>query len=154
MPRLKGVKTNKIKTNKNQVDQEDRIKHSCCKMFEKRPKDLDIIINIIESKTTKKTMNIKFIEWFITEYCRTNPVFINDEHVYTSFKNSSKTYSKKYFNIMRRGNKLTLSILDKDVNTSVSQINFLKWYVNNKIHPYVEEHFDKLYEVMSVQKED
>lgn len=154
MPRLKGVKTNKIKTNKNQDDIEERIKHSCCKYFEENTKKLDVFLKVLNNKTTKKNINVKVIDYFISEYSRKNNIFIDDEAIHILYKNSSKTYSKKNFNPMRRGNKLSLTILGNDINTSVSQINFFKWFTNYSIYDYIEKHLDKIYEDMVSSHEE
>lgn len=142
MPRVKGVKTNKIKDNKNMDSRLRLLKNSLHSYFSNNPNDIKNIFRILNDDYK---FNMKYIIWFVTEYSKDNAVIINDTHIYSDFKTTSKTYSKKYFNTIKTGETLNISFDgDIKITTSISQLNFLKWVSNKHIIDYLNKNIDNI----------
>tara|TARA_A100001015_G_scaffold306105_1_gene399872 strand:+ start:1034 stop:1609 length:576 start_codon:yes stop_codon:yes gene_type:complete len=104
-------------------------------------------------------ISLRSIDWFITNYSKKNNIFyttyynktINsyDFHkqgddditknvnVYLSYKSQLKAYSKKKFDPFCRRDRITFDIDDDIVETTIGQLNFFKWAIENMIIEYV-----------------
>jgi ribosomal protein L9 len=89
---------------------------------------------------------LRNIEWFVSNFSKKNNIRykVNNKmfNVYDSYKNEQlKSYSKKHFDLYRRTNKFLIKITDKrSLETTVAQLNFFKWVMENDILDYVEKH--------------
>ena len=63
-----------------------------------------------------------------------------------------KSFSKKHFDLFRRTDKFTVDI-DKDhkFDTTLAQLNFFKWAIENKVLDYVEKHINSIRKDMNVK---
>ena len=96
---------------------------------------------IVENK-----IKIIIIEYFITNYSKKHQIiikisendffYINDE-----YKNQLKSFNKKFFDPYKRNNKFELEHNKHIVITTVGQMNFFKWAIENQIMDYIEEHY-------------
>jgi hypothetical protein len=106
---------------------------------------------ILENK-----IKILIIEYFITNYskkhqtiikCDNDFFYVNDE-----YKNQLKSFNKKFFDPYKRNNKFELEYNKKIIITTVGQMNFFKWAIENKIIDYIETNYDKIVEDYSLSK--
>lgn len=114
-------------------------------------KKLVIMANIINKK---EPCSLRIIEWFISTYCKKNTLkyMVRGKlfDVYYSYKNEQiKSYSKKYFDLFRRANKFTVKIKDVSIDTTVAQLNFFRWAIDNKIIEYMEHNHEKIKKEMN-----
>ena len=107
----------------------------------------------------EKSISLRSIDWFITNYSKKNNTyyiiyednnekrFFNEKNnnyclnmnVYHSYKSQLKAYSKKRFDPFCRRNRLLFKIDDKySIETTIGQLNFFKWAINNLIIDYIE----------------
>ena len=73
-------------------------------------------------------------------------------NIYNSYHIKTKVYEKKYFDLFRRVNVITYKFKNNDnmkIETTISQLNFFKWLLENNIFWYIEENRDKLSKLMS-----
>ena len=105
-------------------------------------------------------ISLRIVDWFVTNYSKKYytvydiPVsytnIINDEEnpetmrfkVYNDYKLKLKAYSKKRFDPFCRWERITIPY-DKETNmeTTIGQLNFFKWAIENKIIEYIENHY-------------
>ena len=115
------------------------------------------IINIVERKSN---ISLRLIEWFITKYSinitSLNNNKNNDDYIPISILNSyhikTKLYQKKYFDLFRRYDVFIYKFKNRDdlqMKTTISQLNFFQWLIENNIYNYIEEHIDELIKIMA-----
>jgi len=101
-------------------------------------------------------ISLRIVDWFVTNYSKKYYTVyeINvpgnlgkpDEtvrfKVYNDYKLKLKAYSKKRFDPFCRWERITIPY-DKDTNmeTTIGQLNFFKWAIENNIIEYIENHY-------------
>jgi len=130
------------------------------KTYYSNDNNLTKLLNIIKYK---KSISLRIIDWFATNYSKKhNTVFIiykgedgnktlkeNDDifsqfNVYNSYKSQLKAYSKKRFDPFCRRERLDIEINGHHLNTTIGQLNFFRWVINNNIIDYIEENINEI----------
>ena len=115
--------------------------------FYKKNDNLERILPIINGKSE---VSLRLIDWFATNYCKKHYVvycFKEDGRekrfkVYQDYKLKLKAYSKKRFDPFCRWDRITIPYKeDTYIETTIGQLNFFRWYIENKIIDYIEENF-------------
>lgn len=108
--------------------------------------------------TQKTPLSLRLLDWLVTNYSKkyniTYPLKCNSEtiyfNIYIDYKNQLKAYSKKYFDPFCRQKRLIIDqntfkwrtytseedITKKDTVTTVGQLNFFRWFIENKVMDY------------------
>lgn len=60
-------------------------------------------------------------------------------HIHTDYQSQLKAFGKKMFDPFRRGNKIKFMMGDKNIETTLRQLNFMKWIIENEYYKYVEK---------------
>jgi len=102
----------------------------------------NIFLELISSKSN---ISIRLIDHFVTKYAKiykTNYKLKENNieqifNVYTSYKQQLKAYQKKYFDPFSRGERIPFFINDICIITTISQLNFFKWFISKKIFDFV-----------------
>lgn len=96
----------------------------------------------------ESNISLRIIDWFVTNYAKKNFIIIHDStscsrfKVYNDYKLKLKAYSKKNFDPFCRWDRVTIPCgLDTFVITTIGQLNFFKWAIENKIVEYIDEHY-------------
>ena len=119
--------------------------------------DDNIIYKIIDIINRKSKISLRLIEWVVSKYSQNHviEIYSNDcspKNIYNSYHIKTKVYEKKYFDLFRRVNVITYKFKNNDnmkIETTISQLNFFKWLLENNIFWYIEENRDKLSKLMS-----
>jgi hypothetical protein len=130
------------------------------KKYYSNDKILTKLLNIIKYK---KSISLRIIDWFATNYSKKhNTIFIiyKDENgekilnetdeilhqfnVYNSYKSQLKAYSKKRFDPFCRRERLDIEINGIHLNTTIGQLNFFRWVINNNIIDYIEDNINEI----------
>ena len=115
--------------------------------FYKKNNNLEWVLLIINGKSE---ISLRLIDWFATNYCKKHYVvycFKEDGRekrfkVYQDYKLKLKAYSKKRFDPFCRWDRITIPYKeDTYIETTIGQLNFFRWYIENKIIDYIEENF-------------
>jgi hypothetical protein len=125
----------------------DLLMQSLINFFTNR-NNLDQVIPII---TGKSTISLRILDWFVTNYSKKNNIHyqveINQKTknfiVYLDYKSQLKAYSKKQFDPFCRRERI--SFIDHDNNeliTTVGQLNFFRWAIENNILEYIIENYE------------
>jgi hypothetical protein len=102
------------------------------------------LLNIINDKRT----SLRLIDWFVTNYSKKKNISYplnvkNNEqfNVYNSYKGQLRSYSKKQFDPFNRSQPIDFYYeKDKFIKTTVCQLNFFRWAIQNNIMEYIETH--------------
>tara|TARA_B100000953_G_C17919816_1_gene390401 strand:+ start:370 stop:819 length:450 start_codon:yes stop_codon:yes gene_type:complete len=102
-------------------------------------------------------LKIIIIEYFITNYSKKHQIIIkrsNNDFFYINdeYKNQLKSFNKKFFDPYKRNNKFELEHNKQIIITTVGQMNFFKWAIENQIINYIEEHYKEIVEDYSKSK--
>ena len=113
----------------------------------------------------EKSVSLRSVDWFITNYSKkhniyykiykdkennytftnnNNTTLIKNVNVFQSYKAQLKAYSKKQFDPFCRRDRLDFEINDTIINTTIGQLNFFKWAIDNLIIDYIVEHREKI----------
>lgn len=162
MPRVKGILSQKIKTNKNLDERNELLLKSLVKFYD----TLDISVykkinDIINSQDEK--INLKLIEYFLNTYSKNRNIIIAGEHIHSSYKTLLKTYSKSQFEIFRRGDKILFKRNnegDREDNstnilvTTTAQLNIFKWLTQYGVIEYLYKNCDIILQSLILSSED
>ena len=134
---------NIIFNNINITSQENNIIRSFINFYENN-EFTDIFIYLISPNSP---ISIRLIDHFVTKFSKnykTNYKLKENNieqtfNVYTSYKQQLKAYQKRYFDPFSRGERIPFFINDTCIITTISQLNFFKWFISKKIYDYVLE---------------
>ena len=89
-------------------------------------------------------MRLKIINDFIS-------YMINDKrfNVYNDYKLQLKAYSKKRFDPFCRWDRISIPYNGVEIMTTIGQLNFFKWAIENKIIEYIDKHIKNIEEDMN-----
>ena len=114
-------------------------------------------------------ISLRVIDWFVTNYSRehgvviANPLNTNPNsssaflNVHESYKQQLKAYSKRQFDPFCRRKRINFHYEEKDesgkkkimkIKTTVGQLNFFKWAIENNIIAYVRENIKDIEDSM------
>jgi hypothetical protein len=107
---------------------------------------LDKILHILNGNSK---ISLRIIDWFVTNYAKQHYVVytLNDTRikVYNDYKLKLKAYSKKRFDPFCRWEKIVVPYRNnKFIQTTIGQLNFFKWILDNHIIDYIEENYDAI----------
>ena len=116
--------------------------------------------------TQKNILSLRILDWLVTNYAKKyNIVFSNKNNqnfnVYLDYKNQLKAYSKKYFDPFCRRERIIINVSDlswkllsdndksnkcekNELITTVGQLNFFKWFIENDVMLYAINNIQKI----------
>ena len=115
--------------------------------------NMEKILPIINGQST---LSLRLIDWFATNYSKKNYTVYNikkkngDERrfkVYIDYKLKLKAYSKKRFDPFCRWERITIpydSDEEKFIQTTIGQLNFFKWAIENNVIEYIENNYTSI----------
>ena len=71
-------------------------------------------------------------------------IYILILNVYTSYKSQLKSYSKKFFDPFCRRERINITMNDSNIVTTIGQLNFFKWAIDNKILDYINDKYGQI----------
>ena len=153
MPRVKGIKKNQKKVYN---DEQTSLLLNSLQMFYLNNRDYLELINEIISN--KRQIKLAMIDYVVTIYSKRNKSFIElkDDRYFINdeYKNQLKSYTKRHFDPFKRHKKITFQYDDIEFQTTVGQLNFLKWAIKNQVIQYIEDNFITIDGAMSKHLEE
>ncbi len=142
-----SIISDKNKENLFISSKKDLLMQSLINFFAERV-NLDKVIPII---TGKSNISLRILDWFVTNYSKKNNIAyqleLNNKNknfiVYLDYKSQLKAYSKKQFDPFCRRERI--SFFDHNNNeliTTVGQLNFFRWAIENKIIDYIIDNYE------------
>tara|TARA_B100001287_G_C22435953_1_gene413656 strand:- start:97 stop:636 length:540 start_codon:yes stop_codon:yes gene_type:complete len=109
--------------------------------FYNKDNNFDKMLNII---TGNSKISLRIIDWFVTNYAKKYFTIynVNDVRikVFESYKLMLKAYSKKRFDPFCRWKRISIPYNETQyIQTTIGQLNFFKWAIQNKIIEYIEK---------------
>ena len=112
--------------------------------------NLDKMLKII---TGESKISLRIVDWFATNYAKKYYTLYYIEQnvdnisrrfkVYDDYKLKLKAYSKARFDPFCRWERISIPYTPgKFIETTIGQLNFFKWALENKVVEFIEDHYD------------
>lgn len=123
--------------------------------FYKKKDNIQTILPIIAGTPERNSkMSLRLIDWFVTNFSKKQSTNIirrdasnNIYHfnVYLSYRAQLKAYSKQQFDPFRRRDRITF-FYDKEqfVETTIGQLNFFRWILENNVLDYISSNLKEI----------
>jgi len=93
-------------------------------------------------------ISLRILDWFVTNYTKEKNIILYNEinkhvnNIYLNYKSQLKAYSKKQFDPFCRRERIVFYYTENNFITStVGQLNFFKWVIDNNILSYIDKHY-------------
>ena len=110
--------------------------------------NLDKMLCIINGESR---ISLRIVDWFATNYakkCYTVYNLKNDARrfkVYVDYKLKLRAYSKKRFDPFCRWDRIVIPYKDDtSIQTTIGQLNFFKWALENDVISYIENNYQTI----------
>ena len=134
-------------TYSNYTTQNDLLLNNLLKFYEES-NNMDYMLRIINGESK---ISLRIIDWFATNYAKkyyTVYEIPNTERrfkVYVDYKLKLKAYSKKRFDPFCRWDRITVPYKDgKYIQTTIGQLNFFKWALENNVIHFIEDNYSNI----------
>lgn len=104
----------------------------------------------------KNTLSLRVLDWLVTNYSKKYNIcyMLNGKNynLYLNYKNQLKAYSKKYFDPFCRRDRIVINLKNLSITdnldsvdnidsfiTTIGQLNFFRWFIENKVMDYTIE---------------
>ena len=114
--------------------------------YYKKESNLKQFLNIVCGKKT--SISLRIIDYLCTNYAKTQDVvyYIDKKtpfNLFLQYRSQLKAYSKLQFDPFRRHERITISVPTYYsetgfIDTTVAQMNFFKWAIDNDVLKYLE----------------
>lgn len=114
--------------------------------------NLDKMLRII---TGDSKISLRIVDWFATNYAKKYYTLYTIEQtvdniarrfkVYDDYKLKLKAYSKRRFDPFCRWERISIPYTKGTfIETTIGQLNFFKWALENKVVDYIEQNYDTI----------
>jgi len=135
--------------------------------FYKQDNNLESMLKII---TGESKISLRIVDWFATNYAKKyytvymiEPAGSNSDQksdekmgapkrfkVYNDYKLKLKAYSKARFDPFCRWERISIPYKNGTfIETTIGQLNFFKWTLENRVIKYIEENYDEIEQDMN-----
>lgn len=120
--------------------------------FYNKSNNLNKMMNIINGESK---ISLRIVDWFVTNFAKkyytvyqmhsTTDNDITRFKVYNDYKLKLKAYSKRRFDPFCRWERITIPYdNEKYMETTIGQLNFFKWAIENNIIHYIETNYQDI----------
>lgn len=106
------------------------------------------IQSIIDADPNSNNVSLRLVDWLITNYSKSKNIVYYVKgapfNVHQSYKNMLKAYSKRLFDPFRRHGRIILEHEGNRLETTVAQLSFFRWAIENDILNYASENRDAI----------
>jgi len=110
-------------------------------------KDETNLTRMLKIITGESRISLRIVDWFATNYAKKYYTLytIDDTRrfkVYFDYKLKLKAYSKKRFDPFCRWDRISIPYkTGTSIETTIGQLNFFKWAIENRVINYIEENY-------------
>ena len=112
--------------------------------------DVDKLTKMLSIINGESFISLRIVDWFATNYAKANYTVIPLDDgrrvkVYIDYKLNLKAYSKKRFDPFCRWDRITIpKDTTNNIQTTIGQLNFFRWAMENKIIDYIETNYKQI----------
>ena len=113
-------------------------------------KDETYLNRMLKIITGESKISLRIVDWFATNYAKKYYTIFDIDNerrfkVYVDYKLKLKAYSKRRFDPFCRWDRISIPYKDgTSIETTIGQLNFFKWALENKVIDYIEENYDTI----------
>ena len=113
-------------------------------------KDEPTLTKMLKIITGESKISLRIVDWFATNYAKKYYTLytIDDAKrfkVYYDYKLKLKAYSKRRFDPFCRWDRISIPYKNGTfIETTIGQLNFFKWAIENKVVDYIEENYETI----------
>jgi hypothetical protein len=113
-------------------------------------KDERMLTKMLQIITGESNISLRIVDWFATNYAKKHFTIYNLDRdrrfkVYMDYKLKLKAYSKKRFDPFCRWDRITIPYKEGScIETTIGQLNFFKWALENKVVDYIEANYQQI----------
>jgi hypothetical protein len=121
----------------------------------------DNLSRMMQIITGESKISLRIVDWFATNYAKKHYTLysfcddMGDERrfkVYVDYKLKLKAYSKRRFDPFCRWDRISIPYKnDTFIETTIGQLNFFKWALENRIIEYIDENYDEIEQDMNAR---
>ena len=129
-----------------------------CLDFYKKNENLETMLKIINGESK---ISLRIVDWFATNYAKKYYTLYDLEgsnneikrfKVYLDYKLKLKAYSKRRFDPFCRWERINIPYNEtSQIQTTIGQLNFFKWSIENNIIDYIETNYSAIDEDQSAR---
>ena len=137
----------------NYTTQNDLLMTNLMKFYDE-DNNLEKMLKIINGESP---ISLRIIDWFATNYAKkfftVYEVGVNRRFkVYVDYKLKLKAYSKRRFDPFCRWDRITIPYSNGTfIQTTIGQLNFFKWALENGVVAYIEAHYSDIEDDMNAR---
>ena len=117
--------------------------------FYKQNNNLNKMLGIINGESN---ISLRIVDWFATNYAKKHFTLYELKSspgkrfkVYIDYKLRLKAYSKKRFDPFCRWERINIPYgEDQYIQTTIGQLNFFKWALENEVIQYIEDNYKEI----------
>lgn len=111
------------------------------------------LIRMMKIINGESPISLRIVDWFVTNYSKKNFVVypvtqnnhVNRFKVFNDYKLKLKAYSKKRFDPFCRWERITIPYdNNRYMETTIGQLNFFKWALQNNVISYIEDNYKEI----------
>jgi len=130
--------------------------------FYKHIENLNKMMNVINGESK---ISLRIVDWFVTNYSKKYytvyeiPKMVHGElsdtetirfKVYNDYKLKLKAYAKKNFDPFCRWERISIPYDNENyIETTIGQLNFFKWAIENKIIDFIQANYQSIEDDMN-----
>jgi hypothetical protein len=109
--------------------------------------NMEKMLRIINGESN---ISLRIVDWFATNYAKKFYTVYNLDNtqrfkVYMDYKLKLRAYSKKRFDPFCRWERITIPYKDGNgIQTTIGQLNFFKWALENQVIQYIEQNYNSI----------
>lgn len=123
--------------------------------FYKTDNNMDRMLRIINGDSR---ISLRIIDWFATNYAKKYYTVYQIDgsdrrfKVYNDYKLKLKAYSKRRFDPFCRWDRITVPYKENThIQTTIGQLNFFKWAIENNVIDYIEQNYGNIEKDMNTR---
>jgi hypothetical protein len=120
--------------------------------FYNKKENIDRMIKIINGESK---ISLRIVDWFVTNFAKKyytvyelpikkDSLQMQRFKVYNDYKLKLKAYNKKRFDPFCRWERITIPYDSNFIETTIGQLNFFKWAIENDIIKFIEENYEDI----------
>ena len=141
---LQNMSYSNIKNSQPHVTTQNELLLQSLMEFYNYKENMNKMIHIINGESN---ISLRIVDWFVTNFAKKNYTVYEIENdvrfkVYNDYKLKLKAYAKRRFDPFCRWERISIPYNEEQyMETTIGQLNFFKWAIENRIIEYIENNY-------------
>ena len=112
--------------------------------------NMDGIKSVLPILQKTSPISLRLIDWFVTNYCKKYKTVISNRNnkffnVYSNYRSQLKAFKKTQFDPFRRRDRIDFYYdTNMFIETTIGQLNFFRWFIENNLLTYITKHCSEI----------